>query len=149
MSAVSHPAQTPSARNAVKNAAGDTFATAINCIDGRVQICVIEKIRSRFAVQYVDVITEPGADGILAFGPPEVIEAIRRKAALSVERHRSRVVAIAAHHDCLGNPGSKAEHLECLKRAVERIVGWNLKVRVVGLWVNERWCAEIVSDTEQ
>ncbi len=128
---------------------GDTFATAINCMYGRVQIRVIEKIRSWFAVQYVDLITEPGADGVMACGPQETIEAIRKKVALSVERHGSRLVAMVAHHDCLGNPVSKAEHLECLKRAVERIVSWNLNFRVVGLCVNERWWPEIVSDTER
>lgn len=33
------------------------FATAINCMDGRVQIPVIEYIKSKYEVDYVDMIT--------------------------------------------------------------------------------------------
>lgn len=127
----------------------DVFGTAINCIDGRAQAPVMDKIRSHFGVTYVDMITEPGADKIMAAGPAEAIEAIKRKVVLSVERHESRVVAVVAHHDCLANPVSKAEHFDCLKRAVERVVGWGLPVRVVGLWVNEWWWAEVVEDREK
>ena len=33
-----------------------TFATAINCMDGRVQIPVIEYLKKEFKVDYVDMI---------------------------------------------------------------------------------------------
>ena len=123
------------------------FATAINCIDGRAQISVIERIKGRFGVEYVDMITEPGADGVMASGSQATIDAIKQKVRLSVEKHQSRLVAVVAHHDCLANPVSREQHLEHLKQAVERVRSWGLEVRVVALWVNEWWRAEILSDT--
>ena len=42
------------------------FATAITCMDGRIQIPVIEYIKSNYGVDYVDVITEPGPNKILS-----------------------------------------------------------------------------------
>jgi len=44
------------------------FATAINCMDGRCQLPVIEWMKKRYGVEYVDMITEPGPDGVLAEG---------------------------------------------------------------------------------
>ena len=43
-----------------------TFATAINCMDGRVQLPVTAFLKKKYGVDYVDVITEPGPNGILA-----------------------------------------------------------------------------------
>ena len=37
-----------------------SFCTAINCMDGRVQLPVIRFLQERFKVDYVDVISEPG-----------------------------------------------------------------------------------------
>ena len=37
-----------------------TFATAINCMDGRVQLPVIKFLQERFKAEYVDIISEPG-----------------------------------------------------------------------------------------
>jgi len=36
-----------------------TFATAINCMDGRAQLPVIEWIKEKQPVGFVDMITEP------------------------------------------------------------------------------------------
>jgi hypothetical protein len=49
------------------------FATALNCMDGRVQITIIEFLKKKFKVDYVDMITEPGIDKILAEGNKELI----------------------------------------------------------------------------
>ncbi len=46
----------------------DTFGTAKNCLDGRVQIPVLDWIKLHSRVQYVDMITEPGVDKVLAQG---------------------------------------------------------------------------------
>ncbi len=123
------------------------FATAINCIDGRAQIPVIEWMRDHFNIEYVDMITEPGPDRALALGPPGTIAAIKQKVLLSVQRHLSHIVAIAAHHDCLANPIGKREHADYVKQSVGRIASWGAPVRVVGLWVDERWHVEVVADT--
>ncbi|GAB4379897.1 MAG: hypothetical protein Kow0042_29680 [Calditrichia bacterium] len=42
------------------------FCTAINCLDGRVQLPVIQHLKKRFKVDFVDVITEPGPNLILS-----------------------------------------------------------------------------------
>ncbi len=55
------------------------FATAINCIDGRVQKPVMEFAISKFKVDYVVMITEPGSDKILSENKTfDVIESIKK-----------------------------------------------------------------------
>lgn len=43
-----------------------TFATAINCIDGRTHVPVIDYMRGQFGVDFVDMVTEPGPNKILS-----------------------------------------------------------------------------------
>ena len=38
----------------------NTFFTAINCMDGRVQLPVIKYVQEKFDILFVDMITEPG-----------------------------------------------------------------------------------------
>jgi hypothetical protein len=120
------------------------FGTAINCIDGRVQLPVIGWIRRVLALEYVDLVTEPGPDKVLALGPAGEKQAVRRKVELSVGRHASTVVAIAAHHDCLANPEMEDVHRQLLRQAVDVVLDWDLGVKVVALWVNERWQVDVV-----
>lgn len=98
------------------------------------------------AVHYVDTVTEPGPDTLLAQGSVEAVVAIQDKVRISVVAHRSRVIAIAGHHDCAGNPVSKQEHLEQIAKAAAVIASWQLPVRVVGLWVNGGWRVDEVCD---
>lgn len=123
-----------------------TFATAINCIDGRVLAPVEQWMREAFAVDYVDQVTEPGPDRVLTTAPVEVLRGIRQKAAISAEKHASTVIAVVGHYDCAGNPVSEAEHREAIRRSVEVVAGWELPVRVIGLWVNADWEVEVVYD---
>jgi hypothetical protein len=104
-------------------------------------------MRDHFAVEWVDMVTEPGADRIMTLGPPPTIDSIKQKVVLSVKGHHSGVVAVVGHHDCLANPVPRNEHVAYLKQSVERVASWRLSVRVVGLWVNEHWAVEIVADT--
>jgi len=121
------------------------FATAVNCIDGRVQRPVIEWMVQRLWTPYVDMITEPGADKVLAEGSESQRQAVRQKVEVSVSKHGSRVVAVVGHHDCAGNPVSREEHWQHIRAAVDVIRGWDLGVSVVGIWVNEFWMIEVVS----
>jgi Putative carbonic anhydrase len=77
-----------------------TFGTAINCIDGRTQLPLITWMRDAQSVQYVDLVTEPGADALLARDPAAALQLIRPRVLLSVEAHGSSVVAIAGHFQC-------------------------------------------------
>ena len=44
----------------------DKFATAITCIDGRVQQPIVDWMKLHTNVHYVDLITEPGPDRLRA-----------------------------------------------------------------------------------
>lgn len=125
------------------------FATAINCIDGRVQGPVSAWMKEYFHVHYVDMITEPGLNRVLTQGPAEVVESIRQEVMISLRAHQSSTIAVVGHHDCAGNPVSPEERVEQIKKGVEVVTSWRLPVRVVGLWVNERWGIKVVCDTEQ
>ncbi len=124
-----------------------TFATAINCMDGRVQEPVIRWMKERFKVDYVDMITEPGPDKILTTGPTDAVQAIRRRVDISLRAHGSRVFAVVAHHDCAGYPVSKQQHLAAVGKSVDIIRSWDGTVRVLGLWVDETWQIEVVADS--
>ena len=122
------------------------FGTTINCIDGRTQKPVSEWVKENFQVDVVDTVTEPGCDKVMPGNNLEKIEQLKSKVSISINAHKSSVVVIAGHHDCAGNPVSKEKHIEQIKQSVEVIKSWNLPVKVVGLWINDQWQAEQVSD---
>ena len=117
-----------------------SFATAVNCIDGRVQKPVIEFVTKQFTVDYVDMITEPGPDKLLSENRElDVIELVKKRALISVEKHGSKVIIIAGHHDCAANPAGEKEHRRQIGEAVQRIKEWQLGADVYGVWVDESW----------
>ena len=122
------------------------FVTAITCMDGRVQRPVSDWMLKTFDADYVDTITEAGPDGLLAGNYLGPISAIRRRVEVSVKAHGSKVVAVVAHHDCAGNPVSRDHHLAHLQQAAATVRSWRLPVRIVTLWVNEKWQIELVDD---
>lgn len=113
------------------------FATAINCMDGRTQLPVNEWMKREYKVDYVDTITEPGPNKILAENKD--VESIRRRVMISVHKHGSKNIAIVGHHDCAGNPVEKNMQLEHLAAAIKTVESWDLGVKVVGLWLGEGW----------
>ena len=122
----------------------ETFSTAITCIDGRVHPPLVAWMQGLFSVAYVDLITEPGPDQMVARSPERACELLRAKAALSITRHASRVLVLAGHHDCLANPVAEDEHRAQLRQAVPVLLSWELGVQVVAVWVNASWQVEIV-----
>jgi hypothetical protein len=128
-----------------------TFATAITCIDGRVQAPVADWLKINCHVTFVDMATIPGPDHALTHGHEERKGHIHEYANISVNAHGSRVVAVAGHHDCAAYPASREEHLAAIQSAVEVVARWRFAapVCVVGLWVNDAWMVEKVADTEQ
>jgi hypothetical protein len=116
------------------------FATAINCMDGRVQIPVIDWLRRQYGVDYVDMITEPGPERLLAEAKDlTACASIRRRLEISVNRHNTNLVAIAGHHDCAGNPADKETQLEQILIAIRIVESWKYKIEVIGLRVDENW----------
>ncbi len=121
------------------------FATAINCMDGRVQIPVIDYIKKNYGVDYVDVITEPGPNKILAENKENgIVESIKRRLEISVNKHNSKIIAIVGHYDCAGNPVEKETHLKQIQSAIQVVKSFGFGVEVIGLWVNEEWTVEEV-----
>lgn len=125
----------------------NTFATAINCMDGRVQEPVARFLKERYPVKYVDMITEAGPDGVLAAeksgsagsdgaaagGPGAgtgeeegnpILRGMREKVGISVYKHGSSVIAVAGHYDCAGNPVAEEVHKEHIKQAVKIVKDW-------------------------
>ena len=117
-----------------------SFCTAINCMDGRVQLPVIEYMKKKFTIDYVDMITEPGPNKILAEDSDDkLIESIFSRIEISVKKHGSKHIAIIGHFDCAGNPANQEEQwlhtLEAVKTVKERFKN----TEVIGLWVNKNW----------
>lgn len=119
------------------------FVTALNCIDGRVQEPVIDYLRDKYNAEYVDDVTYPGIDKVLA-DDQQVVEEIRNAVTVSIDKHKSRLIALVGHHDCTTNQVSKSHHISQIREAVELIKEWDLGVRVVGLFINEDWEVEPV-----
>ena len=116
------------------------FATAINCMDGRVQIPIIEYLKHTYRVEYVDMITEPGPNKILADNDDKIlIMTIKKRVVISTDRHKSKLIAIVGHCNCAGNPADKDAQLAQITFAVNTIKLWNLNAKVIGLWVDENW----------
>lgn len=120
------------------------FATAINCIDGRAQLPVIHWLCETFRVDYVDLVTEPGADGVLARLRVDALLSIKSRTRLSVDAHASEVISVTGHHDCRANSVSAEQHLRDIKAGVEVVKSWRLPAPVVGLWVDEAWKVVVV-----
>lgn len=120
------------------------FGTAINCMDGRVQLPIINWMKKEFGLDYVDMITEPGPDKILAEGSAEQQNIIKNKVDISVNKHGSKIVVIIGHDNCAGNPVPREQHLGQIKQAMQIIKNWNYPVQIIGVWVNINWQVEIV-----
>jgi len=84
------------------------FATAINCTDGRTQLPVIAYLKEKCKVDYVDMVTEAGPVRILVDSADRaLVDSIKHRVEISVEKHYSRYIAVAGHFDCAGNPVSE------------------------------------------
>ncbi|MCA9400048.1 MAG: hypothetical protein KC713_00355 [Candidatus Omnitrophica bacterium] len=113
----------------------------LNCIDGRAQLPVIHWIKDEFNVENVDMITEPGMDGLLA-DHKRSIAVILKKVNISIEVNQAKKIFIIGHHDCRGNPVSEILHKEQISTAVDRIGQEYRNLEVIGAWVNHHWAIE-------
>lgn len=121
-----------------------TFVTAVNCMDGRVQRPVFDWLKEQYGVDYVDMVTEAGPNKVLLEGSSDQIQSVRSKIEVSLNAHGSKVIAVAGHHDCAGNPVPKDVKWEQTRESVQRLKSWYGDVEVIGLWVNENWEVEKV-----
>jgi len=123
-----------------------TFATVVNCIDGRAQGPVSDWIKIHCQASFVDTITTPGPDKLLSSGPHSKVDHVREAVEVSVNAHKSGAVVVAGHYDCAANKVSDDEHKEQIRAAAAVVRSWELPVRVAGLWVNDWWQVEVVVD---
>ncbi len=120
--------------------AGQVFVTAINCMDGRTQLPVIDYMLRNFHADFVDTITDAGPCEILASqADPAAVESILKRTELSTGKHGSKVIAIIGHFDCQGNPAPKSEQVRQLEKAKAFLSERMKDTTVVSLWIDERW----------
>ena len=119
-----------------------SFATSLSCIDGRVQLPMINWIKEKYSVDFVDTITAPGIDKVISDGD---VESIKKSVMISVSNHKSSHIVISGHFGCAGNPVSEDEHLTHIKNSVELVKSWNLDADVVGVWIDENFIPHLIS----
>jgi len=123
------------------------FAAVINCMDGRVQDPVNAWMKAYTGATYIDVITEAGPDKIMA-STATASRLILQRILVSRDKHKSKQLALVAHHDCAGNPVSKKKHMEQLTQAAKIMATWNLEMNILMLWVDENWKVELISSMD-
>jgi len=125
-----------------------TFVTTVNCMDGRVQKPVFDYLSQKYGGAFVDTITEPTPSKILSNQTDtDSINSILKRIEVSITKHHSQAIAIAAHHDCAGNPVPKSEQLAQLKKATSLLKEkYSLPIR--SLWVNENWQVEEINSAD-
>ncbi len=135
------------------SAVGETFFTAIGCMDGRVQDAVAKFGREKFDVQYADTLTEAGMVGLLgkeANLDPILKDYIKFKLVdVSMGKHHSKGVVVHGHQECAGNPVADDQHMEDIRKSVAFIKFLTQgAIQVVGVWVKRGehgWEAEEVT----
>jgi hypothetical protein len=116
------------------------FCTTINCMDGRVQLPVINFLQKRFNAEYVDSITDPGPNLILAEQTDKnAISSIIKRLEISVNHHHSEAIAITGHYGCAGNPSTKDEQFEHTVKSVNYLKETYPNLTIIGLWIDDNW----------
>ena len=118
-----------------------SFATSLSCIDGRVQLPMINWIKEKYSVDFVDTITAPGIDKVIFDGN---IESIKKSVIISISNHKSSHIVISGHFGCAGNPVSEDEHFIHIKKSVDIVNSWNLDADVVGVWIDENFVPHLL-----
>ena len=124
-----------------------SFCTAVRCIDGRVQLPVIQHLTRRFHVEFVDVVSDTGPASVLAHDPDsEKASSIYRRIDVSRDAHRSQGLAIVAHHDYWGHQRPLEGQLDDLRRSAAHLRLRYPGFPVLPLWVGSGWAVEHVHD---
>ncbi|MCK9152130.1 carbonic anhydrase [Methanobacterium alcaliphilum] len=110
------------------------FAACLNCIDGRVQLPVINWITSTYNIDFIDMITEPGMDGFLVDSESE-LKPLLDKLNIAIKVHDCEEIFIVAHEDCAANPVDFKTHAPNLKIASEKIKDVASKCKVICIYV--------------
>lgn len=117
------------------------FATCLNCLDGRVQLPIIQWIKENYQVGYVDMITEAGMDGVLT-NEGANIEGILLKINISIDKHGSNIICVVGHYDCAGNPVDDEIHKKQICMAAQRLKELKSSCQIIGVWISDKWLVE-------
>jgi hypothetical protein len=120
----------------------ERFAVLLNCIDGRTQRPLIEWVRRELGVEHVDIVTEPGVDGVLASGDTAALDALLHKACVSRLAHGATTLVIAGHHDCAANPGDASSHARDLLLAADAVQRALPELPVRSVYVDASWSVD-------
>jgi carbonic anhydrase len=100
----------------------ETFFTSVGCMDGRVQAPIAKYGQEKYGVLYPDTITEAGLVGLLAKNPStELLDSIKKKVLISLEKHHSKGIIVHGHQHCAGNPVEDELHKEQTIEATKEI----------------------------
>lgn len=119
----------------------DEFGTVLNCMDGRVQRKVADFLGAWFRMRHLDTITTAGTVRHLAEDTDQT-RTLLTNLEVSVAKHGSRQIAVAAHHDCAGNPVPDDKQRKQVEVAVQRVRDIYPDAEVIGLWVGPQWIVE-------
>ena len=118
----------------------NAFACHLGCMDGRIQDAAFLHVRTNYDVEWVDIITEPGINKILAENiDAAVIQRIKEEIQISIRHHGSNVVFISGHAECAGNPAGKKEQMEHLRNAKKIVESFGFGADIVLLWIENDW----------
>jgi len=120
----------------------DRRATCLNCMDGRVQLPVLQWIKENYPVDFVDLITEAGMDNVLA--NQQDISEVLRSIKISVNINKSTRLFVVGHYDCRGNPVEEDVHCREIAQSVVRLKEYWPNHEIIGLWVNKNWAVQCV-----
>ena len=106
-------------------------------MDGRVQLPVINYLKTRFEAEYIDSVTEPGPVLYLVEKrDSERAKSILLRTDISINNHKSTGIAIIAHYDCAGNPVDDQTQIAQLRPAADFLASHYPNVDIIGLWVD-------------
>jgi hypothetical protein len=100
-------------------------------------------LASEYGYDFPDTITDPGPVKDLAdTDDTAYLDRICARIDISVRKHGSRHIFIAAHHDCAGNPVSRDQQIGQLGVASQRIKAKYPECQVSTVYINEQCCCE-------
>jgi hypothetical protein len=117
-------------------------------MDGRVQLPVIKYLSNRFKAEYIDSVTEAGAVLYLAERTgSQQTKSILRRTDISITKHKSKGIAVIAHHDCAGNPVDDQRQISQLTPAVNFLAQHYPNVEITGLWLDSSFQVKQICST--
>ena len=106
-------------------------------MDGRTQLPVIAFLLKRFQALYVDMVTEPGPNLLLAHQTDLTrVRSILDRVDISVHHHRSEAIAVVGHADCAGNPDAEKDQHRHLRDAAAFLKKRYPDAEVIAVWAN-------------